>query len=116
MKYLILFLSIINLFAINFGEKVYTGKGCYGCHGIDGGGSGNYPAINKKSEYYFISKLNAYKNGEIKTPNADVMNPFAQSLTESEIKDLAKFLSNMTKQDDKEKYRLGREPWDDGGS
>lgn len=118
MKYSIIFLFLIKLFAeeVSYGEKVYTGSGCYGCHGIDGGGSGNYPAIANRSEYYLINKLKAYKNDEIKTPNAGVMKPFAESLSESEMKDVAKYLANMKNHIKTDSYELGFDPWDGGGS
>ena len=118
MKYSILFLCLINLFAsgISEGEKVFTGKGCYGCHGIDAGGNGNYPKLANRSEEYLIDKLTSYKSGKIKTGNADVMNPFAQSLNEDEIKQVAKYLSNMQENLSEDSYELGDDPWDGGGS
>lgn len=118
MKYLffILFLFIISLNASNSGKTIFTGKGCYGCHGISAGGSGNYPALANKNKSYLINKLTLYKNGKIKTTGADVMNSFAESLSEYEIREVSKYLSNMKDNADIDSYEIGEDPWDGGGS
>ena len=116
MRYFLIFLFIIAVNASDTGKRIYTGKGCYGCHGITGGGSGNYPALANKSENYLINKLTLYKNGEIKTVGADAMNPFAQSLSESDIKEVSKYLSNIKNSVNIDSYEPEYEPWGGGGS
>ncbi len=116
MKYFFISLFIFSLNASDTGKRIYTGKGCYGCHGITGAGSGNYPVLANKNQNYLINKLISYKNGKIKTIGADVMNPFAQSLSEYDIKEVSKYLSNMKNSINEEAYEPDYEPWGGGGS
>lgn len=98
------------------GKLLYNKHGCYGCHGIDGVASGSYPTIAQKPKEYIIKKLNQYKNHQIKTSRSDIMNPFAKALSDSEIESISNYLSNIKVDRDRERYELGFEPWDGGGS
>jgi len=118
MKYLFLIVAPFILFAdvATNGESLYSKNGCYGCHGANGKGSGDYPILANKPKDYLIKKLNKYKNMEIKTSRADIMNPFARVLKDKDIIALATFLSKVSEQKEENGYELGFNPWDGGGS
>ncbi len=90
----LLFVIITHFFAAD-GQKVYTSYGCYGCHGIDAKGNGDYPSLASKSYDYLLTRLNGYKNGTINSYRADMMKPFAKSLSDEEIKAVAEYLSTL---------------------
>lgn len=67
---------------------------CISCHGEQGQGnaSAGYPFLAGQSAQYIEQQLQAFANGKRLSP---VMQPFAKSLTESEIKSLAAYFSQL---------------------
>ena len=62
-------------------------KGCVACHGIDGKATAPiYPNLNGQWEKYLRQQLFKYRSGE---RNNAIMNGFAASLTDEEIRALA---------------------------
>ncbi len=100
------------------GPKIYTKHGCYGCHGIDAQGSATYPKLAGKSAYYIHRRLQGYKKGTIHSGRSDIMRPFAQSLSDEEIKILAQYLKNLghKKKSKEDRYYQEYEIGDSSGS
>ncbi len=86
------------------GEKLYTKKGCYGCHGINAEGANDFPKLSGKDENYLIKRLKAYRNEEINSNRADMMKPFAKKLSDAEIKAISKYLSSLGESKKEEYY------------
>ena len=71
------------------GSELAAGKGCVACHGVDGVATAPaYPNLAGQWKRYLRLQLVAYRSG--KRDNA-VMNGFAQSLSDQEIRALAEF-------------------------
>lgn len=89
-----LFLSYQSLAAnAENGKKIY--KTCIQCHGADGMGmqSQQAPAIKGQHEWYIISSIKAFKEGkDRKNPK---MLPFIAGLSDSDIEDVALYVSTM---------------------
>ena len=100
------------------GAKIYTKHGCYGCHGIDAEGIAPYPKLAGKSAYYIRKRLQDYKKGTIHSGHADIMRPFAQSLSDQEIDILADYLEHLgqKKRSNEERYYQEYEVGDSSGS
>jgi cytochrome c553 len=78
---------------LNTGKALATEKGCVSCHGEDEGKSTlPNPRLVGQYEAYLIHALKDYKKGVRK--NA-IMKSFADSLSESEIKDLSAYFSSQ---------------------
>ncbi len=97
-------------------KELYTKHGCYGCHGVNGGGVAKYPKLINLEKSYIINRLNLYKNDKIQTDTSSIMSPFAKALNEKEIEALASYLSKLKDDKNREKFRLEFETWDGGGS
>jgi len=68
-------------------------KACAGCHGEDDGKStAPNPRLAGQYEGYLVKALKDYKKGVRKNP---IMNGFAESLTEQEIKDISAYFSSQ---------------------
>ena len=107
--------SLTFAFKYTEGETLYFAKGCNGCHGVNAGGIQGYPKLARKPENYILKKLKAYNKNQIKTQNANLMVPFAQSLNKKEMRLIAYFLENIYIEDDNLYYPDGG-TWGDGGS
>lgn len=78
------------------GEKlVYT---CAGCHGVPGYTNAypQYPVpkIAGQNEQYIVAALNGYKAGDRKHPTMDAQ---AESLSDTDIQNIAAYLSSLAK-------------------
>lgn len=104
MKKMVIILSLSSLLLASNGEKIFTKNGCYGCHGIDAQGNGSFPKLAGKSKYYLISRLKGYKNGTIKSNRANMMKPFAKSLSDKDIEDVATYLSKLKSSTNKDSF------------
>lgn len=70
---------------------------CFACHGNNGNSTNPmYPPLAGKEEAFLFGRLQAYKKGQVKTPNAAMMKPMADTLSEKDMKDLAAFFSSQT--------------------
>lgn len=92
-KIIFLFFSL-SIFASE-GEKIYSKYGCYGCHGIDAKGNQTFPKLLGKSKNYLIKKLKGYKYNIINSNRSDMMKPYVKNLSDREIEELARYLSNL---------------------
>ena len=69
---------------------------CAGCHGPDGKSSNpTYPKLAGQHEAYLVYALNAYKNNERSGNLVAQMAPFAMTLSDQDIKDLAAYLASQ---------------------
>lgn len=74
-------------------EKAQT---CFACHGARGVSvSPLWPNLAGQKMDYLEKQLRAFKSGERKDP---MMNPMAENLSEADIKEVAKFFSNLKAQ------------------
>lgn len=78
------------------GEKLY--KKCIACHKKDGIGmkSQKAPMIAGQYDWYIESQIIAIQKKERDNKNTKKMWPFVKGLSESDIKDLAAYISSMT--------------------
>jgi cytochrome c553 len=65
---------------------------CAGCHGADGLGIGNFPALAGQAAEYLIKQLHEYKSGARQNV---MMNALAKSLSEQDIADLAAYYASL---------------------
>lgn len=75
------------------GKKLYFSKGCNGCHGTDAKGLGQYPGLAYRPAKFLNYKLQRYRKKIADTQQAQLMIPFAQHLTDAQIKILIIFFS-----------------------
>jgi len=101
---------------IKNGEKLYIENSCNSCHGNYGEGIGSAPRLIGQKEKILIERLNELKKGKTRTAFGGVMVSFAKSLDENETIDMAKYLSNLKKEENKERYDTEYDPSDDGSS
>ena len=99
------------------GEILYSSKGCNGCHGMHGEGLNTYPVLMNKQKYLLVQKLKFYrvKKG-VMNQTAQIMIPFAEYLSDTEISYLTTFLSEYKEDANAPKYDIEYESWGDGGS
>ncbi len=100
-----IYLSILMLFGLvniglaevnaKNGEKLFNK--CISCHGKDGMGkkSQNAPMIAGQYDWYVESQVKAIQSKKRENANTKKMYPFVKKLTESEVKDLAAYISSM---------------------
>lgn len=75
------------------GQALAEEKGCITCHGTNGVGTAPiYPNLNGQWERYLRLQLLAYRSG--KRVNS-IMNGFAQTLSDQEIRALAEFYGDQ---------------------
>ncbi len=100
MKSLIALLSFIGFSICVFGagdaaKGQVLFKACIQCHGENGRGNPNEeaPSIAGQYDWYIVSSINQFKKGvERKNPK---MLPFIKNLSDSDINDLAAYISQM---------------------
>jgi cytochrome c553 len=72
---------------------------CMSCHGVNGKGQApnipNYPVIGGQHKGYLRAQLVNWRSGERKNSPGNIMNKFAQHLTDAEIEALADYLSGL---------------------
>lgn len=78
------------------GEKLYSAKGCIGCHGPGGNSPApkTFPATAGLKEAYIIEQLKAFKAGKRNNP---MMSSMAAQLNEQEMSNLAAYLASQKK-------------------
>ncbi len=80
--------------SVENGEKLFQGK-CIKCHGEDARGveAEQGPRLRGQFDWYIVSSLEKFKSGERKN---EVMMPYLKGLSDSDYKDIAAYLSNLT--------------------
>jgi len=68
--------------------------GCIGCHGADGAGQGDNPAVNQLSATDHYNKLKGYQSGEIASP---MMQMFTADLSDQDLADIAAYFAAQGK-------------------
>jgi len=83
------------------GEKIFTGgipsakvPACESCHGADAKGNGPIPRLAGQLYPYVISQLTAWSKERTET-NSNIMAPIAHSLTDSQIHEVAAYVSGL---------------------
>ena len=87
-------------------EILYMQNGCNNCHGVYGEGVGAMPKLQGLKQEYLIKRFKELQKGVTKTPNGAIMISFAQALSETQIKQMAEYLSNLKTVKSKERYEL----------
>lgn len=75
------------------GKKLYFSKGCNGCHGVSATGNGQYPSLAYRRKPVLINKLKRLRSKQGDTQLAQMMIPFALSLSDAQIDAVTTFLS-----------------------
>lgn len=71
---------------------------CANCHGDDGKGDEDFPAIAGLNETVLVVFLKAFKSGE-RTSEDDVMQEYTADLTDQDIADVAAYFSSLPSDD-----------------
>ena len=84
-------------FAEDSGADLYKAKGCAACHGADAKSpiTPAYPKLAGQSKDYLIQQMTDIKNGKRSNGQTAIMKPIMASVTEDDIKALAKYLSEL---------------------
>lgn len=107
-KIIILLLTMIPLMAApslyEQGKRLYFSKGCNSCHGVSATGSSQYPSLAYRRKSVLVYKLKRLRTKQGDTQLAQMMIPFATSLTDTQIDALTTFLSDFHEQKNKKHY------------
>ena len=79
------------------GKSLYLNKGCIACHGPEGKGVANikstpYPWLAGQNPTYLLNQLKALKSGARKGAMAVMMQPFAMTMSATEMKKISDYL------------------------
>ncbi|MDH5750990.1 MAG: cytochrome c [Deltaproteobacteria bacterium] len=79
------------------GLALFTAKGCTACHGPKGDKPimPIYPIVNGQSEAYILQQLNDFKSKKRGNGQSQLMWGMAATLTDDDIKKLAKYLATV---------------------
>ena len=79
------------------GEKLYSAKGCAGCHGADAKSPimPQYPKIAGQNKEYAEQQLKDIKSGDRSNGQSGAMKGVMATVSEDEIKALAEYLSEL---------------------
>lgn len=82
------------------GKILFTiGNGCVNCHGENGKGAGpgnpHAPVIGGQHKDYLIKQLKAFASGARNNEPSGMMGMIARSMSDSEIEDVASYVSGM---------------------
>ena len=97
------------------GEVLYFEKGCNGCHGLKAEGMSGYPGLANRAKGFLTYKLERFRSGVSENQQQDMMIPFAQPLSDSDIDLLTTYLHEYY-DPETESYDSSYQTWGDGGS
>jgi len=89
---------------VELGQKIYRGgitdsktPACMACHSPDGRGNpaANYPSIRSQHGTYIVAQLQAYKKGERKTDQNEMMRTVAAKLSDEQIDAVAQYVQGL---------------------
>lgn len=89
---------------VELGQKIYRGgvaegkvPACLACHGPDGRGNAaaGYPAIRSQHATYAVAQLQAYRKGERKTDQNEMMRTIAAKLTDEQIEAVSQYIQGL---------------------
>ena len=115
-KILLLTLIYTTIYATSDMKQLYLKNACNSCHGIYAEGMGATPRLQGVREAVLLERLQNLKKGKTRTPFGTVMISFAQGLSDSEIKQMAKYLSTLKTVVDENRYEQEYDLSGDGGS
>lgn len=77
------------------GKKLYTK--CISCHGMNGLGkkSQGAPMIAAQQDWYIVKQIKDIRDQRRTNGNSKRMYPFVKNLTDSEVQDLAAYISKL---------------------
>jgi cytochrome c553 len=78
----------------NNGQALAVSAGCGDCHGDDGKGDDESPALAGMAQSEFIDALKGYASGELEDESG-MMADYAKDLSEQEMVDLAAYYAGM---------------------
>jgi len=94
LRFAILFGLMLAAGAVQAGGDAANGEAlaedCAGCHGDDGKGDGDIPALAGLDEAYHVEQLKAFKSGE-RVDESEMMGMYAEDLSEQDMADLAAY-------------------------
>jgi cytochrome c553 len=85
-------------------ESIYFKNGCNSCHGNFAEGMGTAPKLQGQKEEVLYARLKNLQAGKTRSPFGTVMISFAQTLDENQTKAMAKWLSQLKKEEPQERY------------
>ena len=97
-------------------EGLYLKNNCHGCHGMYGEGIGASPRLQGVREDVLLRRLKNLQAGKPRSAFGTVMISFAKALDENQTKKMAKYLSNLKRNTESERYDIEYDPAGDGGS
>ena len=68
---------------------------CADCHGEDGKGDDDIPALAGLEDAYFIEQMQAFKSGE-RVDEDEMMPMYAEDLSDQDMADLAAYYATLT--------------------
>lgn len=90
--------------SVDLGQKIYRGgvadskvPACMACHGPNGRGNpaANFPSIRSQYATQIALQLQAYKKGERKTDQNEMMRTIAAKLTDQQINAVAQYMQGL---------------------
>ncbi len=100
MIFAVMFVLLLAAGAVQAGGDVARGQelsvDCADCHGEDGKGDEDNPAIAGLDEAKHLEMLKGYKSGEL-TDEDEVMLMFTEELSEQDMADLAAYYATLAK-------------------
>jgi cytochrome c553 len=73
---------------------------CSGCHTETGKGTNRYPRVAGQHAQYLIQQMLAYKSGERKNDDRELMRAVATRMTEPEIRAVSEFIQTLKGEDE----------------
>jgi len=96
----VMFILLLAAGAVQAGGDVARGQelsvDCADCHGADGKGDEDNPAIAGLDEAKHFEMLKAYKSGEL-TDEDEIMLMYTEELSEQDMADLAAYYATLAK-------------------
>ena len=80
----------------NAGRGADLTNDCIECHGMDGKGNWETPAIAGLKESYILKRLRAFNSGKTKTLD-NIMHIYTEDRTDQELQDLAAYWASRSK-------------------
>lgn len=77
------------------GKTLFATKGCIACHGPKAEGMATFPKLAGQPASDLESFMKAYRAGETRGKQTAIMAPNAKTLTDSEIADIAAYVSGL---------------------
>jgi len=94
-----IFILMLTISAVQAGEDPAAGAAlaveCAMCHGQDGKGNADIPALTGLADAYLIEQLKAFKSGERVDEN-ELMLMYVEDLSEQDMADLVAYYASLS--------------------